>query len=562
VSAQALATGDVSMRSKGTSPVCEGMVAGTCESGRWWVRESAGVTAVMQLKPGRAGTTDTESAMTTQKWNSIRARVTLITLGAAFMIGGPASAQTYTVTDLGTLGGGQSNGIAINAAGQVTGDALTPAAEGHAFLFTSGVMTDLGTLGATYSRGHSINATGQVTGYFGRQDNTMGRAFLYSGGVMTDLGALGGRYSTGLAINEPGQVTGFAVTADNVFRAFLYDSGVMRDLGTLGGANSWGNALNTAGQVTGESETAAGERHAFRYSDGVMTHLGTLGGTYSEGFAINDGGQVTGYSTTGDNNLHAFLYSNGVMKDLGTLGGTYSVGFAVNAAGQVTGDAATTAGGAEEHGFLYSGGVMTDLGTLGGTRSSALAINARGQVTGWSTTASGIAHAFLYRGGALIDLNTLIPSGSGWILKVGNAINDRGQITGWGTIDGENRAFLLTPIAPTMEALVQQPIDVDGSSVFSAKRGVIPVKFMLSLNGTPTCQLPPATMALTRTAIGSLGEIGESLYLAAADSGTSFRISDCQYVYNLPASSLGTGHYRVDIVVNGAVVGRAEFSIK
>jgi len=49
---------------------------------------------------------------------------------------------------------------------------------------------------------------------------------------------------------------------------------------------------------------------------------------------------------------------------------------------------------------------------------------------------------------------------------------------------------------------------------------------------------------------------------AAADSGTSFRISDCQYVYNLPASSLGTGHYRVDIVVNGAVVGRAEFSIK
>ena len=50
--------------------------------------------------------------------------------------------------------------------------------------------------------------------------------------------------------------------------------------------------------------------------------------------------------------------------------------------------------------------------------------------------------------------------------------------------------------------------------------------------------------------------------LAAADSGTSFRISDCRYVYNLPVSSLGTGHYRVDIVVNGAVVGRAEFSVK
>ena len=49
---------------------------------------------------------------------------------------------------------------------------------------------------------------------------------------------------------------------------------------------------------------------------------------------------------------------------------------------------------------------------------------------------------------------------------------------------------------PLYVAAIQQPINSDGSSVFSAKRGVVPVKFTLALNGTPTCQLPPVTVAL------------------------------------------------------------------
>ena len=111
-------------------------------------------------------------------------------------------------------------------------------------------------------------------------------------------------------------------------------------------------------------------------------------------------------------------------------------------------------------------------------------------------------------------------------------------------------------------AIVQQPINPDGSSIFNASRGVIPVKFSLSLNGTTTCQLPAATIALTRTAGGTLGAIDESIYLASADSGSNFRISGCQYVYNLAAKSLGTGVYRVDITINGSVVGNGVFALK
>jgi hypothetical protein len=48
----------------------------------------------------------------------------------------------------------------------------------------------------------------------------------------------------------------------------------------------------------------------------------------------------------------------------------------------------------------------------------------------------------------------------------------------------------------------------------------------------------------------------------AADTGSNFRISGCQYVYNLKSSALGRGTYRVDIKINGQVVGNASFGLK
>ena len=111
-------------------------------------------------------------------------------------------------------------------------------------------------------------------------------------------------------------------------------------------------------------------------------------------------------------------------------------------------------------------------------------------------------------------------------------------------------------------AQIQQPINSDGSSVFSVRRGVIPVKFTLSLNGVATCTLPPATIALTRTSGGTIGSIDESVYVGPADTGLNFRIDSCQYVYNLSANALGVGTYRVDILINGQVVGSGIFQLK
>jgi hypothetical protein len=114
----------------------------------------------------------------------------------------------------------------------------------------------------------------------------------------------------------------------------------------------------------------------------------------------------------------------------------------------------------------------------------------------------------------------------------------------------------------TLRAAVQQPINPDGSSIFNASRGVVPVKFSLAAAGVATCELPAATISLTRTAGSVLGAIDESTYLSASDSGSSFRISGCQYVYNLSAGALGAGSYRVDVLIGGASVGSGVFALK
>jgi len=135
-----------------------------------------------------------------------------------------------------------------------------------------------------------------------------------------------------------------------------------------------------------------------------------------------------------------------------------------------------------------------------------------------------------------------------------------GCLVSGGTNRINSREIIGSGAPSPYSAFVQQPINADGSSVFSAKKGVIPVKFTLTKDGTATCQLPPATITLTRTAGGTIGPIDESVYMGSADSGSNFRISGCQYVYNL--ASPGPGTYEVDIITQNSLVGSAIFALK
>lgn len=314
-------------------------------------------------------------------------------------------------------------------------------------------VTDLGTLGGTSSVANAINANGQVVGYSTTASGET-HAFLYSGSKMTDLGTLGGSYSTAAAINTSGQVVGSAYgSADTYTHAFLYSAATgMTDLGTLsGGAYSDAYGINATGQVVGQSVDSTWHSYAFVYSGGTMSYLSSLaafpGGSYgNEARAINDAGQVAGMAWDAYGSFSgktAFLYSNSLITRIGRPGGPTTAN-GINANGQIVG--VMPGAGSNMHAFLYSDSTVTDLDPTGVTQSVANAINSSGQVVGqyW---ASGYTYGFVYSNSTLTNLNDLIDLSSGWALVSANGINDLGQIVGVGTnAEGQSRAYLLTPV--------------------------------------------------------------------------------------------------------------------
>jgi probable HAF family extracellular repeat protein len=343
-------------------------------------------------------------------------------------------------------------GIA-RAVATVTSGALLALAPARASA-QSYLLTDLGSLGGVKGSGaYAINGTGVVAGYSFVSGSTNVHAMLNDHGVVEDLGTLGGTQSLARAVNSTGWVVGWAYPPGVAWqRAFLWRNGAMTDLGTFGGTFGDAHAVNDAGLIVGSSSDANEMETAFWWRDGVLHSLGTLGGSLSRALAVNRFGDITGMSAiTGDDEYHAFLTKPGSpLYDIGTLGGPASHGLDINDQVHICGWSMIQDNNPASRGFFWADGVMKSVGTLGGIYSSANGLNNHDQVVGASTRSDEVQVAFLWSNDQIVDLNTLVPPGSNLLLTAAYDIDDHGAIVGVGERpDHETRAFLLVPTSTT-----------------------------------------------------------------------------------------------------------------
>lgn len=332
-------------------------------------------------------------------------------------LGGAALAADYKFTDLGALGSRYSQGLAINAAGQIAGNAEMPDWSTHAVLWKGKTPIDLGADGVTsFARG--VNDHGVIVGETYLPLSTDTRPTRWHRGEVTDLGTLGGPFGGARAINRCGHIVGWSQLLDGGSgHATLWADEAIIDLGGLGSGNSFASAINAVGQMAGSSQTPD---------------------------------KLT---------VHAVLWTQGRVVDLGSLGGRnkkYSFARSINDAGDVVGVSRAEAGA--DHATLWRDGAAIDLGTLGGRDSAAYGINNAGQIVGFSDPplhkTSRHLRAVMWQDGQMIDLNTLLDKDSrksGWVLSHAYAINDQGTITGIASnkrIVATDHAFRLEPRDP------------------------------------------------------------------------------------------------------------------
>jgi probable HAF family extracellular repeat protein len=361
----------------------------------------------------------------------------------------------YSVINLGTLGGTESNGFGgVNNRGWVTGDAnLGGDQNEHAVLWRDGVITDLGTLGGPNS---SVS--------FPVKDD---RGFVMGVAQIATVDPLNELWGTTFVCTPSVSCQGW----QNLLRGFIWENGAMTALPTLGGNNSGALGVNNRGQIVGAAETANQDPNCvppqvldfkavvWGPRRGQIEVLPVFpGDTVATALAINDNGQAVGTSgpcqgpTSGLALRHAVLWQHDTLTNLGSLGGVMSnAANGINNRGQVVGQS-NLPGDAVTHAFLWHKGVMTDLGTLpGDSNSIAFDINDKGQIVGISCDMSFNCRPFLWDDGVMTDLNTLIPPNSPLYLTFSGGINDRGEIAGTacvlsnGVCTSEVPAFLAIP---------------------------------------------------------------------------------------------------------------------
>ncbi|MBL8177866.1 MAG: hypothetical protein JNK48_24520 [Bryobacterales bacterium] len=312
-------------------------------------------------------------------------------------IAAPAfAAPFYTMTEIGTLGGGFSNGRAINANGVVAGISTLPSSTGHAVSWNGATLTDVTPTHPNRSDAYGINDAGIAVGIADVNPNfSADMAFYWNGTSMNFFDSLNAVRSYAWDINNNGLTVGTLQDPFNTFSGVVWNTltGSPVALPVQTGNFTEALAINDAGVMAGQVR-GPGLQHAMRLAAGTVQDLGTLGGNSSIAYSISENGFIAGTSDISTGEFHAFFWDGSTMHDLGALAGGYSWGAGVNSSRYTVGysyDAQFN-----QTGMLWEGTsamhIMDNLVTnANGRRIASLwAINDNGQITGVLRNGMGV----------------------------------------------------------------------------------------------------------------------------------------------------------------------------
>lgn len=357
-----------------------------------------------------------------------------LVLGLVLLTGGPALAQNYVFSDMGTIA--------------------------YASTMSTGVI--------------DINNSGLMLAEHW-SDRTLGLNPIpgtFDGVSFTPVGSLPGGYAShASSINGSGQIGGvISYSGDNptqyLHQATRWDNGVAVALQELS-PDSWFSAvetINASGQTAGggfNDLPASAFQHdllqASRWSaDGSVQLLEALPGR-SGAYVLhmNDAGEMVGESYTADSIAATYWDAAGNIHQLQSLGGPGLTDSAqsINNLGQIVGYTSDADGNASGVVWQDSQSAPTALTLLPGYRYGVgtMDINNLGQILGFAVDDANIDHPILWENNVMTDLSLFLPAelaAQGWYMHA-NHINDSGVIVG-GLVNQSNgiqvASFMLTPV--------------------------------------------------------------------------------------------------------------------
>jgi probable HAF family extracellular repeat protein len=377
---------------------------------------------------------------------------------AALSIATSAHADArYRIVDLGGLGGGVSQGSAINDAGEILGDSSSSSTASDATFAASNQRTGAaffaqadGTLYALPGAGVALNNRGEVAGTQSLDDACGGsqrRAFVWSVrlGSKPLVPLAGDIESVATGINDLGAVVGYSADANSTPHAVVWINRLPQALGTPDGSSPI--AINSQGQVlgflAGKTKGTTFDFFLWTASGGYQKapSLTRLGDQFSQATGFNDRGQILGTSTDGQFVTHAVLWdANMGLIDIGqAVGDTSSAPLSLNQRGEVLA-VSTAAQGGTPHFFVWDGARGMRAVDVGQAFTGVSGLNDHDDLVGTKANRSGAPRAFTYRGRTLRELGTL---GGDW--SVGSAINASRDVAGFALdMTGNLHAFRWT----------------------------------------------------------------------------------------------------------------------